>query len=169
MRASKKCSGCQEVKSTDMFYVNNASVDKLQVCCKLCDKLRIVWSDMKRRCYDKTNSHYSRYGGRGIAICKAWSSLDVFMEWCKANGWREGLTIDRVDNDGDYTPRNVRFLTRKENTKNRPHKLCEVEVRAIKHWCKTGMTQAKVAKLFGVSPSLVSKVFQGEIYASISL
>jgi len=82
--------------------------------------LSYVRTGMLQRCTNKNHAGYNNYGGRGISVCKEWI-IDVgsFIEWSVANGWKKGLDIDRIDNDGDYNPKNCRFITRKENAKSK--------------------------------------------------
>lgn len=75
------------------------------------------WEDMRQRCLNQNNSNYPRYGGRGIAITPDWTSYEGFKDWAIANGWQKGLTIDRVDNDGNYCPDNCEWVTRSENAR----------------------------------------------------
>lgn len=81
-------------------------------------KLYSCWKNMRSRCYGKYNTHYKSYGGRGIAVCEYWK-LDYlnFKDWALKNGWEENLTIDRIDNDGDYTPYNCRWISLSENSR----------------------------------------------------
>jgi hypothetical protein len=79
-----------------------------------------VWSDMKRRCYNQNMKQYKDYGGRGISVCRIWrNDSKSFIEWALSNGWKQGLVIDRINNDGNYTPGNCRFVTRKKSAQNR--------------------------------------------------
>lgn len=73
---------------------------------------------MKARCYNKNHSAYSRYGGRGIKVCDSWlNSLENFV---KDMGIRpDGMTLDRIDNDGNYTPDNCKWSTKHEQVINR--------------------------------------------------
>lgn len=71
---------------------------------------------MKQRCFNVKHSCYPRYGGRGIRICEAWLDYKTFEAWMIANEWEPGLTIDRINNDGDYEPGNCQILTRSFNS-----------------------------------------------------
>jgi hypothetical protein len=71
---------------------------------------------MRQRCGDSNCSRYKYYGARGIAVCKEWANdFSVFRDWAIQNGYSEGLTIDRIDNDGVYEPTNCRWITFSEN------------------------------------------------------
>ena len=78
-----------------------------------------TWRGMWKRCTDPKNNSYARYGGRGIKVCKAWEDFRAFRRWAFKNGYADDLTIDRIDNDGNYSPKNCRFVTRVENIKLR--------------------------------------------------
>lgn len=72
--------------------------------------LYFVWKSMRQRCKNPNNSRYEDYGGRGIDICDEWDDFLVFKEWAYENGYREGLTIDRINNDLGYCPSNCRIV-----------------------------------------------------------
>ena len=77
------------------------------------------WKAIKQRCLNPRCRAYHNYGGRGITVCDEWCEFEPFLAWALAAGWHKGLDLDRIDNDGDYTPDNCRFVTRRENVNNR--------------------------------------------------
>ena len=78
-----------------------------------------VWKKMKSRCYNPNHIRYCDWGGRGIRVGKEWKhNAGAFCKWALSNGWETGLTIDRIENDGNYEPSNCRFITRSENGRN---------------------------------------------------
>jgi len=82
--------------------------------------LYVVWNSIKARCFGQVNFQpYKNYGGRGISVCDEWrNDFEVFRDWCLSHGYKKGLQIDRINNDGDYKPDNCRFVTPKENANN---------------------------------------------------
>lgn len=81
-----------------------------------------VFNNMHIRCEKPTNERYSSYGARGISVCDEWSGKEGiynFIEWAENNGWRPGLTLDRIDVNGNYEPSNCRWTTWEEQARNK--------------------------------------------------
>lgn len=80
--------------------------------------LHNIWCGMNSRC-DPNHKHSDRYGKRGIAICDEWHSYEAFAEWARANGYREGLSIERIDVNGNYEPGNCKWIPPEQQARNR--------------------------------------------------
>lgn len=104
------------------------------------DPLYSRYRKIKERCYDQNNKSYYRYGGRGIKMCNEWlHSFEAFKTWALENGYSPELAIDRIDNNGDYSPDNCRFVTLAENNQNRRTTrffTINGETKNLTQWCK---------------------------------
>lgn len=76
-------------------------------------KLYSVYISIKKRCNNKNHHAFKDYGGRGISLSMVWNNYEVFRDWALANGYEEGLSLDRIENDGNYEPSNCRWVTQK--------------------------------------------------------
>ena len=119
-------------------------------------RLYHIWENMKQRCTNPSNSNYSRYGGRGISICKEWlNSYVAFKEWALQNGYSDTLTLDRINNNGNYCPENCRWATKAMQDQNKRQSVM-IDVGGVKK-CAT-----EWAREFGIRPGTVlSRIHYG--------
>lgn len=83
-------------------------------------RINQIYKDMKDRCYNKNNKRYKNYGGRNIILCDKWKlDFKSFLDWSKISGYKENLTIDRINNNGNYEPLNCRWITIQQQQFNR--------------------------------------------------
>lgn len=84
------------------------------------ERLMRIYSMMKQRCYNTTMPNFKYYGGRGITVCEEWrNNSQSFYDWAISNGYSENLTLDRIDNNGNYEPSNCRWISMKEQGNHR--------------------------------------------------
>ena len=126
-----------------------------------------LWCGIKRRCYNPKEEKYPRYGGRGITVCDVWRNNPIcFINWCKNNGYREGLQIDRIDNDGNYSPNNCRFITNLVNARHKSTSVLTL-LRAIeirKKYSDTELSYNDIGRRYGVDGSLIRQVLLNKIW-----
>ncbi len=103
-------------------------------------RLHSIWANMKGRCYNKKLKEYKNYGGRGIKICEEWNEYKNFKEWALNNGYKENLTIERIDVNGNYCPENCKWITLAEqclNKRNTLHYLYKGRIITLAELAKT--------------------------------
>lgn len=95
---------------------------------------------MLKRCLDAKCQAFAWYGGRGIAVCQEWrNSFEIFETWAVSHGYMQGLTLDRIDNDGHYCPENCQFATYEQQANNRRNSRLVTafgETKTIGRWAK---------------------------------
>ena len=82
-------------------------------------KIYNIWRGMRDRTMHSSHRQYKDYGGRGIKVCDEWQDFKTFYNWAINNGYKDGLTIDRINNNGNYCPNNCKFSTREEQANNK--------------------------------------------------
>lgn len=130
-------------------------------------RLYHTWIDMKQRCMNPNQPDYPRWGGRGITVCESWlKSFDNFKEWAIENGYTDTLTIDRIDNDGNYCPENCRWATLEDQANNRRNsKLIEFngEIHSETQWSRLlggnrNLVHARLKKGWSIEKALTTPV-----------
>jgi hypothetical protein len=119
-------------------------------------RIMSIRKNMIRRCHDPKCPAYYNYGDRGISVCEEWIRDPLaFAEWAWANGYADDLMIDRIENDGNYTPENCRFVDRfTQNNNSRRNRYCVYSGKTY--------TVAELARVTGVSYStLLRKITRG--------
>jgi hypothetical protein len=112
-----------------------------------------IFRSMKKRCYNPKNRNFKNYGSRGIKLCEEWNSRELvkisgfhytkgylaFKKWALENGYKDGLTIDRIDNEKGYSPENCRWVTIKEQANNKRSNrfiTYKGKTQTMKQWCE---------------------------------
>ena len=110
------------------------------------------WANIKDRCHNKSSKDFPRYGARGIIVCEAWrNDFLAFEKWAIENGYKDGLQLDRIDNDKGYSPENCRWVTGKVNSNNRRNSV-RVDFKGEK------MRVLDVSKITGIPHPMLYKI-----------
>ena len=100
-------------------------------------RLKTIWYNIRQRCNDKSNKYY---GGKGISVCDEWDTdFSAFEKWAIESGYNDGLTIDRIDSNGNYCPENCRWATVKEqNNNNSSNRFITIgnTTKTFAQWCE---------------------------------
>jgi len=100
-------------------------------------RLYNIWFGIKDRCFNSRHLGYRYYGSRGITVCAEWLDFPVFAAWAMANGYGDDLTIERIDNNGNYCPENCAWIPRAMQSKNKRDVVpitYKGETRNLKEW-----------------------------------
>lgn len=120
------------IKSCGCLHGNNHKLSRTRIYS--------IYRHMKDRCYNKNNKRYKSYGGRGIVICDEWlNNNTLFFDWAMNNGYKDNLTIDRIDVNGNYSPDNCRWITNDEQQRNRRdtrNYTINGVTHCLKDWCE---------------------------------
>lgn len=129
-------------------------------------RLYSVWGGMNERCYHQNSRAYKWYGAKGIVICDEWrNDFMVFYNWAIENGYNKNLTIDRIDNNGNYEPSNCRWTTMDVQNQNTSRtKLNRIKVSEIRSLIKTGKIHEDIAAMYGVSYTTISQIKANRIW-----
>ena len=103
-------------------------------------RLTNIYSMMKQRCYNTNSQNFKYYGGKGVSVCDEWrNNSQAFYDWAMTHGYKDGLTLDRIDNDGNYEPQNCRWVTPKQQGRNRSNNVFyefNGETKTGSQWCE---------------------------------
>lgn len=103
-------------------------------------KLYSVWKNMVSRCHNPKDDRFYTYGARGISVCGDWrNDFHTFVRFALENGWKVGLSIERLDVDGDYCPENCTFITMKEQMRNKTNNVYLTiagKTKCLAEWCE---------------------------------
>jgi hypothetical protein len=106
---------------------------------------------MWARCTNPSNHRYKHYGAQGIEVCEEWSQFSTFWEWAKKSGYQDGLTIERSDNDGDYTPENCTWIPKRSQQRNTQKSLRVTawgETKVLPEWIEDDRCSIKYHTLY---------------------
>lgn len=129
---TKSC-GCLHIESARSLSKLNTKHNKINT------RLYHIWQCMKSRCYYKRNNRYKYYGERGIKVCNEWlNDFMSFYTWSISHGYKDNLTIDRIDCNGNYEPNNCRWTSNKQQQRNKHNNrniTIQGETHCLSEWC----------------------------------
>jgi hypothetical protein len=127
----------------------------------------VSWQAMRARCSNPKHHNFKNYGGRGIKVCERWMKFENFL--ADMGERPSGLTIERKDNDGDYTPTNCVWATPAQQMRNRRStRLNEFAAEEIRVLISDGVSQRRIAMAYGIDQAMVSRIMSGKAWRHIS-
>ena len=167
-----QCSKCKKEYEHNYFSFKN-----LKIVCE-CEselertedwkRIRTIYLGMVYRCHDSNAQSYHNYGERGIEVCKEWrDDKRKFYDWSIQNGYKNTLTIDRINNDLGYSPENCRWATMAEQGRNKREIMRLEDAKEIKRLLSLGLTHNEIARLTGISHHAVSCISKGSTWSDI--
>ena len=112
-------------------------------------RLYNIWCGINARCSNPGATVWKHYGGRGIRVCTEWTDYAAFKAWAEANGYMDDLTIDRIDNDGNYEPSNCRWISHREQCMNKRSTIritINGRTKTVPEWCAEFGISEKLAR-----------------------
>lgn len=130
-------------------------------------RLYAIWSNMRKRCYYVKDVAYKYYGAKGIKVCPEWDKCEDFILWAMNNGYEDGLTLDRKENDKDYMPSNCRWVNFESQMRNTTRTLGVDKVREIRKLFKEGVRMKVICDLYNADPSNLYKIKKRITYKNV--
>lgn len=169
-----ECGNQKVINSSNLLYGHTKSCGCLRItsntkhgCCN--DRLYKIYYEIIDRCFNSNNKCYSSYGGRGIIMCDEWKNDYLkFEKWSIENGYKQGLSIDRIDNDKGYNPDNCRGTNNKVQARNRRNNVfitCNNETCCISEWAeKLNLSRNTVYTWYkkGIAEQKIKQAKEGE-------
>lgn len=144
--------GCMGLK-----HATEAKIKHGDALYRKTERLYNIWAAIKRRCYNPNVDAYKYYGGKGVVMCDEWKNYKNFKAWALGNGYQSGLTIDRIDSNGNYCPDNCQWITFSENRARAKRIPADIEEKAIE-MLKLGKPNKFVIQELGISSPTVNRI-----------
>lgn len=157
---TKSCGCIQKESTSNLFSTHHLSKHQLYN----------TWCKMKERCYKPICKAYPNYGGRGIKVCDEWkNNFQNFYDWALSNGYKEDLTLDRIDVNGNYEPLNCRWISQKQQCNNKRTNFYITiynRTQTLKEWCEEkdlnySAVQARISRGWTIEDAMTIPIISG--------